>query len=275
MSFTSIITNSRPIPHHGYTISSVSRKRFCENTTAVALTLGIVCPTLNSVNQKLDDQIKSGVDISVEEYVDLFAEKGKSACLVYLDRMARVACQTGLACVLIATDKEYPNSFVYLWDLYPRLHRRYVGQLLGALYIPRFVSTLLGPAPNEVDIAFLTTSTSALGSFEDSLKRSSIPFCADVIVDVVRTLLDKNVKDKKGAVKAPIVNRAIGVVASAVGAGLGRCTLGERGEYWGELVGFYSGFSVYNFIRVYIASKKKSSRRSSTSATGKQAEHRQ
>ncbi|CAD2220007.1 hypothetical protein AGDE_11606 [Angomonas deanei] len=241
----------RVIPSHSFTANTMARKRFNENTTTLALTLGLIVPALNNVNRRLEGALKLEKDATGEEILEMFEEGALEALQTYADRMARITVQTGLACTIIHSENPALNQFVYLWDLYPRLHRRYVDRVCQALRMPRFLATLLGAAPTTDDVAFLESSCGPLTSAAESLKRNSIYLCADVVVDVGRIVLDKNVKAPLNAILTQIGCRLSATLSGAFGAGCGRLVGGENGAYWGELVGFAYGVTVFNLLRTY------------------------
>jgi hypothetical protein len=231
----------RAAPHHGFSLSSLARKRMMENTSALAITVGFVLPVLNGVNSQLDKHVNAGTDVSAEELMQIFAASGTRAAVMYADRLARIACQTGVACLLIQSKSEYGNTAVYLWDLYPRLHQRYIGAILLWLRLPKFVTSLLGPRPMKQDIAFLQQPASGLCAFEDSLRRDAITLFGDVVVDTIRIVIDKNVEHKSEKVAKQVALRVTVTLSGAIGAGVGRAVGGERGEYWGNIAGILSG----------------------------------
>ncbi|GET85972.1 hypothetical protein, conserved [Leishmania tarentolae] len=242
-------TNSNILPlsggrralNHGYSMHTLALKRFRENTSALAVTVGFILPTLTGVNKQLDKHVDSGTDVSLDELLQIFAQSGKDAALLYADRMARIACQTGLACALIESQSAYGNGAVYLWDLYPRLHQRYVGAVLSWLRIPIFVSSLLGPHPTTEDVAFLQVQVSGVRAFEDSLRRDMITLFGDILVDTVSILIRRDVDNPSEAIAKQAVQRVTVTVTGALGAGLGRAAAGERGEYWGNIAGVMAG----------------------------------
>lgn len=231
------LAGSRDVPEHQFTVSSMAQKRFRENTSVLAVTVGFVLPTLMSVNKKLEKHVNDGTDVPMDELADIFVDSAKDAGVSYADRLARVTCQTALACVLIETKGEVANSMVYLWDLYPRLHYRYIGGVCRALRIPTFLAALIGPAPTTRDVAFLESAVTPVGAFEDSVKRNIIILFGDVIVDTTRLCLDKRVKNRNEAIVNQITTRVTSTLCCAAGAAVGRLVLGEKGEYYGEIAG--------------------------------------
>ncbi|KPA83737.1 putative mitochondrial hypothetical protein [Leptomonas pyrrhocoris] len=235
------LSGGRAAPHHGYSLSSLARKRVMENTSALAITVGFLLPALNDVNRQLDKHVDAGTDVTFEELVQIFAASGKRAAVMYADRLARIACQTGLACAFIESKSEYGNTAVYLWDLYPRLHQRYVGAVLSSLRVPAFVSSLLGPRPATSDVAFLETRVSGVCAFEDSLRRDVITLFGDITMDTVRIAIRRDVERPLDAIAKQVALRVTVTLTGAVGAGVGRAVGGERGEYWGNIAGVLTG----------------------------------
>lgn len=235
------LSGGRAAPHHGYSLSSLVHKRVMENTSALAITVGFLLPALNDVNRQLDKHVDAGTDVSVDELLQIFGVAGTHAATMYADRLARIACQTGLACALIQNKSEYGNTAVYLWDLYPRLHQRYIGDVLNWLRVPTFISSLLGPGPTGQDVAFLSQRVSGVCAFEDSLRRDVITLFGDVTVDTVRIVLRRDVGRPGEAVARQVALRVTVTLTGAVGAGVGRIVGGDRGEYWGNVVGVMMG----------------------------------
>ncbi|KAK7201423.1 hypothetical protein NESM_000205000 [Novymonas esmeraldas] len=237
-------SGGRDVPHHGYSKHSLAWKRVAENTSALAITVGLVLPALSATNAELDKHVNAGTDVSVEELVGIFTSSGREAAVLYADRLARVACQTGLACAIIESKSAYGNAAVYLWDLYPRLHHRYVGALLTRLRIPGWVGGLLGPRPTAQDVAFLQTPVSGMCAFEDCLRRDAVTLFADVVVDTARIAVRSGIEHKPEAVARQVALRVTVTLAGAAGAGVGRAAAGERGEYWGGIAGVMFGSAV-------------------------------
>ncbi|XQJ24732.1 hypothetical protein NXY56_000626 [Leishmania guyanensis] len=242
-------TNSNVLPlsggrsalNHGYSMHTLARKRFAENTSALAVTVGFVLPVLNGVNKQLDKHVDAGTDVSMDELLQIFANSGKDAAVLYADRLARIGCQTAMACALIESKSAYGNAAVYLWDLYPRLHQRYVGAVLSWLRIPVFVSSLLGPKPTAQDVAFLQARVSCVCAFEDSLRRDTITLFGDLLVDTARIMMRRDVENPTEAIARQTVLRVTVTLVGAIGAGVGRAAIGERGEYWGNIAGTMAG----------------------------------
>ncbi|CBZ23592.1 conserved hypothetical protein [Leishmania mexicana MHOM/GT/2001/U1103] len=248
------LSGGRSALHHGYSMHTLARKRFRENTSALAVTVGFVLPALNGVNKQLDKHVDAGTDVSMDELLQIFAKSGKDAAALYADRMARIACQTGLACALIESKSAYCNAAVYLWDLYPRLHQRYVGAVLSWLRIPVFVSSLLGPHPTTQDVAFLQARVSGVCALEDSLRRDTITLFGDLLVDTARILIRRDVDNPSEAIARQAVLRVTVTLVGAVGAGVGRAAAGERGEYWGNIAGVMAGPAVA--VQLWTAIRK-------------------
>ncbi|KAG5507513.1 hypothetical protein JIQ42_07811 [Leishmania sp. Namibia] len=268
------LSGGRCALNHGYSMRTLARKRLAENTSALAVTVGFVLPALNGVNRQLDKHVDAGTDVSMDELLQILASSSKDAAVLYADRMARIACQTGLACALIESKSAYGNAAVYLWDLYPRLHQRYVGAVLSWLRIPVFVSSLLGPHPTAQDVTFLQTRVSGLCAFEDSLRRDTITLFGDVIVDTARIWMRHNGESPTEAIARQAMLRVTVTFVGAVGAGVGRAVAGERGEYWGSIAGVMAGPAVA--VQLWTAMRKARMlrpRRSSDPARGHRHRH--
>lgn len=234
-------SGGRQAPQHGYSISALSRKRLAENTTTYAILYGFVAPTLMQVNSALEKHLNDGTDVPAETLVQIIKDAGMEKAALYFDRLARIACQTGIACVLISTNNAYANSAVYIWDLYPRLHQRYISRLLAALRCPRVIASIFGVAPSPNDVHFIEQPVSGVCAFEDALKRNAIVLVADVAVDTVRILLDRSSKKSAVNVAYGVLLRFSTATTASIGAGVGRALKGDAGEYWGELLGISCG----------------------------------
>ncbi|CCW71172.1 unnamed protein product [Phytomonas sp. Hart1] len=232
-------SNVRNFPEHGYTVSSLCKARFYMNTSSLVITVGFVLPTLTSVNQKLEKHVNEGDDISMKELINIFIKSGKTNLIAFADRLTRVALETSLACALITCQNDFADSVVYVWDLHPRLHQYYFSELFRFMRIPRFLATLLGPSPSSADIAFVETAIPPFAAVEDVVKRKTISWVANVVVDLARIGLAGPMKDKKTAALKQVVLHTSTTLCCAVGAGVGRGVGGGRGEYWGEIVGLF------------------------------------
>lgn len=230
---------TRSVPPHGFTQRSLCRKRLTENSSSLAITVGFLLPALQRINQRLDKHVADASDVDMAELLSIFSECGAEAAIQFADRLARVGVQTAFACALLKSRNGVANSMVYLWDLYPRLHQRYVGEVLRLLRLPRFLSSLLGGTPTPIDVSFLESRTNSFGAFEDSLKRNTVFLVGDVVVDTVRITLTKTSSEaqKVSCIAQTVVMRVATCLASACGAAAGRWVNAERGEYWGEVIG--------------------------------------
>ncbi|CCW61062.1 unnamed protein product [Phytomonas sp. EM1] len=234
-------SHSRNFPAHGYTVASLCKARFHTNTSSLVLTVGFLLPTLTSVNQKLEKHVNQGDDISMKELMTIFVESGQTNLIAFADRLTRVALETVLACVLIERQTAFADSVVYVWDLYPRLHTHYVGELFQLLCVPRFLATLLGPSPSQADLDFVTADVAPLAAVEDVMKRRVIAWTANVVVDLARLVWGGRggggqIKDIKTAALTQVVLHTTTTLCGVIGAGIGRGIGGGRGEYWGELL---------------------------------------
>ncbi|KPI85387.1 hypothetical protein ABL78_5568 [Leptomonas seymouri] len=261
------LKGGRAVPYHGYSLISLARTRMHENTSALAITVGLLLPAMNDVNKHLDKHVAAGTDVSTEELVEIFAKSGRRAAVMYADRLARIACQTGLACVYIKSKSSFGNSAVYLWDLYPRLHQRYLSAVLRVVHAPIFLSGLLGRGPNVQDVAFLETPASGVCAFTDSLRRDSITLFGDITMDTVRIALRKDVERPIEAIANQVALRVTVTLTGAVGAGVGRTVGGERGEYWGNIAGVLAGPLVAAQVLVAMGKFKLIRSRRSSSPT--------
>lgn len=253
----------RPLRAHGFTIHSLLLKRWRENTTALALIANFGVPAMQSCDQGLQRIIDSGSEDvpSKEEITALAIASLKTGALQLVDVSSRIAVQTALACVLIDRNTPLGNSVVFEWDMYPRLHQKYVSEFLGRLHLPRVIATILGPRPNATDVDYFAfTGVSASAAFQDAAKRNVLAFVSDVLVSGVSILLKARRGAGAGAAKNTSKSASKATQAAgdkkeeSVGAQLtvlvitqtctlaGRClgaTLGSRispgtGEYWLE-----------------------------------------
>lgn len=234
----------RCAPPHGFTVQSLVVKRFNENTSATQLLLGLILPAMTNLNTQLEERLTSDntADFYADELFGMMARSGKLGLRIYGDRIARVTVQTTVACACIKSSNETLNSLVYMWDLYPRLHQRYLGRVLRVFRIPRFIVSMLGPLPTEQDVKYLEGRSSAANAFGDSCKRRLFGLIGDVLIDTITIYIEMGAseKDRSAAVVKHCANRVAVVFCGATGAAIGRVVIGESGEYWGELAGALS-----------------------------------
>lgn len=181
---------------HGFSTQSLIRKRYTENTSTAAITLNFLLPYLNAFNARLEGHIKDGRDLTAEEGFKHLYECLFIAGINYVDVASRVGIQTALACYCIQHPSAAGNATVYLWDAYPRMHRKYMGDVLAALKLPKFVGSLLGVLPTSVDLEIFDTRTSAMNAFEDSIRRHLFVSISDIIVTNARLIIT-NFLDKR------------------------------------------------------------------------------
>ncbi|ORC83905.1 uncharacterized protein TM35_000541290, partial [Trypanosoma theileri] len=118
----------RVFPDRNFTAGAVIRRRFAENTTTLAVSVGFVLPAMMRVHRELDEYVVEGRDMPLGTVVDIMVEAGKESLMSFADLLARVAVQTGIACLLIRSKLPYCYSVVELWELYPQLHQYYVAE---------------------------------------------------------------------------------------------------------------------------------------------------
>eukprot|EP00658_Telonema_sp_P-2_P033905 TRINITY_DN2479_c0_g1_i2.p1 TRINITY_DN2479_c0_g1~~TRINITY_DN2479_c0_g1_i2.p1 ORF type:complete len:271 (+),score=72.12 TRINITY_DN2479_c0_g1_i2:45-857(+) len=241
----------RSFPSHGFAgRNAVIAKKYGEVTSATAITFNLLLPFLNGFNTRLEAHVKDGSDLSAEELrnhvQDCSLEAAKSFSIV----TAKIGIQTSIAAYLIEAKTPAADATVYLWDSYPRLHQKYVGDLCEKLYIPRFLASLLGPKSQDADIACFDSKVPFANAFEDSLKRHVIITIADVTVSNVVVTLEaarypKYKHNRPVAVAKRMVrlsaSKVIALVGRACGGATGNLFAGGVGEYWGEYVGAVIG----------------------------------
>lgn len=246
----------RHFPPHGYTPKSISEKRFRENTSTAALSYNFLLPFLQRVNKAVEAHVDSATDITTEEFGKIAKNASIETIISFVDVSLRVTAQTGVACALINAQKPLADSVVYSWDMYPRLHRKYIGDLLQKLYLPRFLAGLMGPETHSNDLAIFQEKVVPLAAFEDSIKRHVIYTVADIVVDTGRALIESKSKFKQIARRITV--HATTLVGKAAGAAGGRAVAGDKGEYWGEYFGAFASAMVSAKIIVVLSLGNKS-----------------
>ncbi|KEG10239.1 hypothetical protein DQ04_04001040 [Trypanosoma grayi] len=264
--------SGRLFPNRGFTSGAIVRKRFAENTTTLALTVGFVMPTMMKIHQQLDGYLEEGLDMQLGDVVDVMVAAGKEHLLQFADLLARVAVQTGVSCALIRSRTAYGDSVVYLWDVYPQLHQNYVGALLRFLRLPPFLSTLLGPRVSPDDLSVFEMSITPLAAMEDCSKRNALHLVSDVVVDTVGFCVEWKVSAKSDKKPTALAVRVVMHVTVALmkvgGATAGRAAAGARGEYWGELAGAAAAPLVFGQLSALLLSRSRR-RRVSAGVSGR------
>eukprot|EP00331_Platyophrya_macrostoma_P003727 CAMPEP_0176431490 /NCGR_PEP_ID=MMETSP0127-20121128/14843_1 /TAXON_ID=938130 /ORGANISM="Platyophrya macrostoma, Strain WH" /LENGTH=264 /DNA_ID=CAMNT_0017813507 /DNA_START=40 /DNA_END=834 /DNA_ORIENTATION=+ len=245
----------RNFPPHGFTPKSIAEKRFKENTTAAALSFNLVLPFLTRVNKAVEAHVDEGTEISTQEFAKISKTAGLQTAVAFVDLSARVTIQTALAVSLIEANKPLGNAVVYSWDMYPRLHRKYMGDFLQKLHLPRFIAAMLGPETQAADLEVFQTAVGPLAAFEDSVKRHVLYATADTVVEVTRALIEAPKKGK--AVFGRLALQTTTLLSKALGAAGGRAVRGDVGEYWGEFAGAFLGPFVAARMILLISSEKK------------------
>jgi hypothetical protein len=247
---------------------SIFVKRRNENTTLIAVSYSFLVPFLQRVNQGLENFIQNEKDVTQSDILEVVSVALRDSAIQYTDAMSRVAVQTAVAVMLHSkrADKAWGarlESTVHAWDLFPRLHQKYFGDLLEKLHLPRFISSLLGPKPTDSDVALFKTRISATAAFEDNVKGNVIAFIGHVVVDSARILIEgkdlaapstvplpKDADVKKAAVvskskgkmvRDQFVRRLCSLLACATLAAAGRIVKADVGEYWGDMIGTVVG----------------------------------
>jgi hypothetical protein len=248
----------RQFPAHGYTSKSILQTRLRENTTGAALSLTVVIPFLQRVNKSVEQHIDAGVEITSKDILNIAQDAGKQTLFSFVEASSRTGCQALIASVMIDKQDAYLNSVVYSWDMYPRLHQKYVGDFLSKLHLPRFIATLLGPKTQSADLDFFRAPTAgAAVIFEDCVKRNAIAAAADMIVDTAKALLFQSNK------VTVVINRAVlhstVLVARGAGAVAGHAAKSDVGEYWGERIGSVVGalVAVQLIVKINGGNKEK------------------
>nr|CCC91656.1 conserved hypothetical protein [Trypanosoma congolense IL3000] len=246
----------RVFPNYDFTQRAIIAKRTAENTTALAISVGFLIPTMAQVHLQLERLALERDDIPLGKVVTTMVEAAKDNMVVFLDKLARLAVQTGVACWLSCKRNAYCNSVIYLWNMYPSLHHYYSGEMIKFLKLPRFLSTLFGPKGSDSDVRLFQQDILPAAAAEDSLKRAAVDFVADVTVDAVRVfvppwILRVPFVSVKRRLELFFVKTAMYITAGAMkvtGAGIGRAVAGHRGEYWGEIAG--AGLAPFIFARI-------------------------
>lgn len=260
-------TRGRRFISHGFTTKSLFQKRYNENTSTAAITINLLLPFLNSFNAKLETHVTDGSNLSSEQAFSHLIDSGFAASVQFADVAARTIIQAALAAALIEYPSAAGNATVYLWDAYARMHRKYIGDLCTALRIPKFVASIMGPVPSDVDVNIYETRVPFFNAFEDSLKRHVLVTISDIIVTNARLVITSAMAKKTQRQnqiseeshtnnnKAPLVvttprsppllvqmsavtvQKSIILVGRAAFAAIGNTTGGGKGEYWAELLG--------------------------------------
>lgn len=249
---------------HGFTTKTLFQKRYNENTSTAAVTINLFLPFLNSFNAKLETHVTDGSNLSSEQALGHLIDSGCAAIIQFADVSARTIIQASLAAALIENPSSAGNATVYLWDSYARMHRKYIGDLCAKLHIPKFVASIMGPVPSDIDVNIYDTRVPFFNAFEDSLKRHVLVTVSDIIVTNARLVITaavskKTQKERPDTNKITVVNvgpnhvpqsppllvqmaavtaqKSMILIGRAGFAAIGNTTGGGKGEYWSELLG--------------------------------------
>lgn len=228
----------RVFPPHGFTEKTIAEKRLRENTTVAALSYNVLLPFLTRVNKAVEAHIDEATEVTGEQFLNIAKQSSIQTAVSFTDFSARVAVQTGMAAFLVSQKKPICDAVVYSWDMYPRLHRKYFGDVLQKLHLPRFIAGLLGPESQSTDLAVFQTNVAPEAAFEDSIKRHVLYAAADVIVDTGRALIESETKLR--TIVSRLILHSTVLLSKAGGAAAGRAIKGDVGEYWGEYVGIFT-----------------------------------
>jgi len=272
MAATYLITTDkqRTFPVNVFVSSTaIAQKRFRENTSALAISYLLLLPWLQRVNQRLEAHIEKSRDVTTEELKVILQASSKDAAIQFADAISRIALGTGIACLLYTFRQEnkigpHFEATVYCWDMYPRLNQLYLGNLLEAIRIPRFLSSIFGPATQAEDKKVFQVEVTASAAVQDALKSQIIQYVANILVDAARiavlppptpgrayemstrstmtgSLPPAPVPSKRKRLSAACVRRTMELLWSCAGAGAGRVAGADTGEFWGSMLGMVVG----------------------------------
>lgn len=239
---------TRDHPLHGFTVESMLKKRWRECSSTAALTLYFIAPALQQAEVKVR-QLSEEKDPEVDQLAPIMQEAAVHGAKNYGIVLSKTLIQASAAAVLIERNTPLTNSIVFHWDMYPRLHQKYVGDLLQMLRLPRFLAGALGPKTEAVDLSVQELDCSPTSAFQDSIKRHMLGVIATATVKGVLAawnIAKADPKNPKRKPKAVAVKQAlldcatefVTLLGNAVGAASGRAIAKSgAGEYWGEYVG--------------------------------------
>lgn len=241
----------RTFPSHGFADhNAVVAKKFAEVSSATSVTFNLLLPFLNGFNARLESHVKDGSDLSAEELKNHLQECTFDAAKAFAVVTSKTAVQTALAAYLVDHKSPSANATVYLWDSYPRLHQKYVGDLLQKIRIPRFLASLLGPKTHESDVQCFATVVPFGNAFEDSLRRHVLVTVADITVTnavvTIEAAVAPNVKENRPSAVVKrmarlTTSKVVTLLVRAAGGACGNVLGGGAGEYWGEAAGAIIG----------------------------------
>nr|CCC49260.1 conserved hypothetical protein [Trypanosoma vivax Y486] len=206
--------------------------------------LGFVVPTIIHVHNQLELLIEDeGDEVKLNTFLSIIADSAKANFLLFGDKVARIATQTGIAYLLLRAGKTYTDTIVFVWDLYPRLHQHHVREALEVVKLPQALTTLCGPQTGAADIKFFALPISPAAAMEDCMKRVIVEMTANVVVDAL-TMIPPHPAAVRSSFKRDrywflekFTLRVSDLVMRSLGAAAGRAVGGPRGEYWGEVLG--------------------------------------
>jgi len=242
------LTNSgRSHVDHGFSVSSLLAKRLKEHSSGLALAYYVVTPFMWSFQAKLEPYSRPEVPDeelpSPAEVKQMMKESALETLQKYGLVLARASIEASFASLLIRQASHFTGSVVYAWDMAPRLHEKYLGDLLEKVYLPRVFASLIGAPMTPEDKKYFLQEITPIAAFEDTLKRQSIGVAAGIVLEVASEIVLSEKKTPTVILKVVIktlgssaFHGIIRLAAEAVGAALGRRSGGALGEYWGGFV---------------------------------------
>eukprot|EP00758_Cryptobia_borreli_P001952 Tbor_TRINITY_DN2665_c0_g1::TRINITY_DN2665_c0_g1_i1::g.17952::m.17952 len=180
--------SGRIFPKQNFTTKILINKRFHENTSPSALTISFILPFLNKINSLLDNHVQTGENLTIDEINNYIKISLKTASFNFLLISSNVVVQTSIGCFFIIFPSNWGNSLIYLWDSYPKIHEKYIGDLFENIKLPRWLAQTIGPKSPKNDVIIFNNNNiklSIFNSFEDSLKRNIIPVIGSIVVQNV------------------------------------------------------------------------------------------
>lgn len=240
------VSCGRTFPVEKLTPKKLFQARFNDNTTPLALTLNTLFPAMTLINQELDQRIRKGEEIPMNDLHCIVCNSTSVSLRSFGGLVMRVSSQTAIASALTIPDSPKLNSIVYLWDAQPRFNYYYLSKLMKWMNLPSFFASLTGKPPRKEDLIFLSSTPSLGAVVEDSIKRKVIftggDLAAACIQSLYNTVFGKSKKDGR-VIKHRSINLFYAFLCSVIGSAVGFSVGGGSGEIIGELLSF--GFCPY------------------------------
>jgi hypothetical protein len=255
---------------HGFTVPSLMDRRFKDFTSPMVIGCNFLTPFLTTYQRALDYYIENDLDMTLQD-VGKDLKKSVVVAATYLSTAAvQVFIQTMLAAQLIRAGTASAGMIVKASDVYPRLHEKYIGDLLekikipflgkfipvvDKIRIPRQVALLFGARTRDDDLAYFQKDVNASEAASDSVRRHALVTIASAVVEIGKKCIDtSDTKQRLAFVFDTLVYKAGLLTFQAAGAGLGRAVKGPVGEYWGEYIGWFAWGQVF-YVLVKTAKK--------------------